>query len=369
MKKIKRYLIGVLAFLLVLTPVAGITGCGSKAQENAVRSKENGQESKEEKYTFTDSAGRTVELPEEITKIAPSGTVAQVILYSLCPELMCGVAQDFPYYAQEMIDEKYENLPKFGQLYGSNANLNKETLIEAGPDVVIDMGEKKDTIKEDLDALQEQLGIPVIFIEAQLSTMSQAYETLGELGINPEQAKILADYCEETLSYADQQSAEIAEGERKTAYLAMGNDGLTTTIKNSIHADVLERVGVENVVSPDVLSGRTGTISFEQLLLWQPDYILADSTRLTEMIKEDSLWQELDAVKEGRVYTIPYNPYSFMNSPPSVNRMVGIWWIGNLFYPDKYQEDVNEKVKEFYQLFYHTDLTKEMCEKVLEGSW
>ena len=36
--------------------------------------------------TFTDSIGRTVELPAEIEKVAVSGPLAQIVLFALCPD-------------------------------------------------------------------------------------------------------------------------------------------------------------------------------------------------------------------------------------------------------------------------------------------
>ena len=73
------------------------------------------------------------------------------------------------------------SLPETGQMYGSKANLNLETLLAADPQVVIDLGDKKGDMTEDLNALQDQIGIPVIFIEADLAHMAEAFRMLGNL--------------------------------------------------------------------------------------------------------------------------------------------------------------------------------------------
>ncbi|MDR0551584.1 MAG: ABC transporter substrate-binding protein, partial [Spirochaetaceae bacterium] len=44
---------------------------------------------------WTDSAGRVVEVPAKIERIAPSGPLAQIILYSLCPDKVIGWASSF----------------------------------------------------------------------------------------------------------------------------------------------------------------------------------------------------------------------------------------------------------------------------------
>lgn len=316
---------------------------------------------------FTDSAGREVTLPEEIHKIAPSGPLAQIVLYTVAPDKLAGLAADFTDGAKKYIDEKYWGLPKFGQFYGKNANLNMEALIAAKPDVIIDIGEAKKTVKEDMDALSEQLGIPVVFVEADLDSMSAAYKMLGEITGETGQAEKLADYCDSTLKKSEAVKASLVADQKKSVYFAIGDNGLHTNAEGSIHARVIEQIGAENAAKVERASSGGGSeVSMEQLLLWQPDIILADSQALYQTITTDSVWAELNAVKEGHVYQIPSAPYSFMSNPPSVNRLIGILWLGNLVYPEQYHEDVKTDVKTFYDLFYHVQLTDAQAEDIVK---
>ena len=318
---------------------------------------------------ITDSAGRKVEIPSEITKIAPSGPLAQIVLYTVSPDKLAGLAADFSNEAKQYIDEKYWGLPKFGQFYGKNASLNMEALIAEAPDVIIDIGEAKKTVKEDMDALQEQLNIPVIFVEATLPTMADAYEMLGDITGEKEQAGKLADYCRAEIGKADQNAAAIADADRKSVYFGLGEDGLHTNAKGSIHADVIDRIGAVNAADVEAVSSGGGSeVSFEQVLLWNPDLIIVDSQKLYDTLTADPMWQELDAVKNGKIFKIPTAPYSFMSSPPSVNRMIGIEWLGSLVYSEIYTSDIREEVKNFYQLFYHIDVTDEKLEAILKGA-
>lgn len=318
---------------------------------------------------ITDSAGREVEIPSEITKIAPSGPLAQIVLYTVSPDKLAGLAADFSDEAKQYIDEKYWGLPKFGQFYGKNASLNMEALIAEAPDVIIDIGEAKKTVKEDMDALQEQLNIPVIFVEATLPTMADAYEMLGDITGEKEQAGKLADYCRAEIGKADQNAAAIADADRKSVYFGLGDDGLHTNAKGSIHADVIDRIGAVNAADVEAVSSGGGSeVSFEQVLLWNPDLIIVDSQKLYDTLTADPMWQELDAVKNGKIFKIPTAPYSYMSSPPSVNRMIGIEWLGSLVYPEIYTSDIREEVKDFYQLFYHIDVTDEKLEAILKNA-
>ena len=69
------------------------------------------------------------------------------------------------------------------------------------------------------------------------------------------------------------------------------------------------------------------------------------------------IWQSLSAVKEGNVYEAPYGPYSWMGGPPSVQRLLSMIWLGNLLYPDVFDYSIDDRVKEFYSLFFRYDLT------------
>ena len=54
-----------------------------------------------------------------------------------------------------------------------------------------------------MDALSKQLGIPVVFVEADLDSMSSAYKMLGEITGETKQAAKLAEYCDSTLKKSE----------------------------------------------------------------------------------------------------------------------------------------------------------------------
>lgn len=315
---------------------------------------------------FVDSAGREVEIPQEVNAIAPSGPLAQIVLYTACPDKLAGIATDFNDEAKLLIDEKYWGLTKFGQFYGKNASLNLEALIAAAPDVIVDIGEVKENVKEDMDGLQEQLNIPVIFIEATLDTMDQTYEKIGELTGEGVQTEALAVYCKEVLGKAETIKQKLKEEEKVTVYQALGAAGLHTDARGSFQGQVLDKVGAINVADVEIVSSGAGSeVSLEQVIAWNPDVIVVETERVYELITSDDAWSVLDAVKNGRVYKYPTAPYSALNNPPSVNRLMGVLWLGNLIYPEQYDVDIAVELQHFYQLFYHVELDDGQTEALL----
>ena len=399
---------------------------------------------------FTDSVGREVSLPTVLKKVAPSGPLAQIMLFTAVPDKLVGVARPFSKAAAGYIDKKVLELPEFGQFYGKNANLNMEALLKAAPNVIIDIGEKKKTIKEDMDKLQEQLGIPCVFIEASLETLPQTYAKLAELfgesftaemseslvsegseekaeasdssdaaktsektesaaeakgqsekDKDSEEAKekeakeseesedakdsleladILAKARETNHFYAlaveakailDRTKAaneEIPEDKRVKVYWAMGDKGGNTNARESFQSQALQLLPVINVADIEANSKGGGSeVSMEQILNWDPDVILVDSPELMDFIQKDSSWQSLRAIKEGRAYLVPSIPYGFLSNPPSVNRLMGLDWLGKLLYPEAkaYEFKIEDQLKNFYQHFYHIELNEDQIAEVL----
>lgn len=324
------------------------------------------QSNEEDTYVFTDDAGREVTLPKNIKKVAPSGSVSTFLLYTVARDKLVAVNKTFSKKQIKFIPEKYQTLPEIGQFYGKSANLNMETLVAEAPDVIIDLGEAKKTIKEDMDSIQEQVNIPTIFIEARTETMADTYRKLGKVLGEEEHAEKLAKYCEEILKKATEVRENLKEDEKKTVYWAMGDAGLNTNAKESFQSEVLQIVGAENVVDLEAQSrGGATEVSMEDILQWSPEYVLIDNPQLADTMSKEEAWQAFYSEKDAKSFVVPFGPYGFLSNPPSANRFMGILWLGNLLYPEKYNIDLNSEMKKFYDLFYGIELTDEEISMIL----
>ena len=315
---------------------------------------------------FTDSVGRVVELPADITKVAISGLLAQIVLFALCPDKLVGLASEWDATAEQYLATEYYNLPELGQLYGGKGELNLETLLASGAQVVIDVGEPKDTIVADLDALQQQTGIPFVHITATTATMADAYTKLGELLNMPEEAKVLSDYCAKV--YA--RTLEIANSvEKANLIYCLGDTGLNVIANGSYHAEILDLLSNNLAVVDEPSSKGSGNeVDLEQILLWNPDVILFAPDSIYSTVGTDPAWQQINAIKNGTYYEVPMGPYNWMGFPPSVQRYLGMMWMSQLLYPDAAQYDLYTEVAEYFKLFYHADLTQEQYGALVANS-
>lgn len=389
----------ILALLLALVMVLGLmTGCASgktetaapetaqtetapaeeaaaeetaPAEETAAEETAPAEEAAFETVEFTDSLGRTVTLPADITRIAPSGAVATMMLAAIAPECMVTVNTTPSDRQMAFLSSNLASLPETGQMYGSKANLNLETLLSADPQVVIDLGDKKGDMAADLDALQEQIGIPVIFLEADLPHMAEAFRTLGGLlSGKADRGEAIASLIDRTTAMAAENAAKITDDMRVCAMYTTGEDGLGTNAAGSVQAQVLELVGVENAVVVEDVTNKGGSniISLEQLYNFDPDVILFDASSIYETVADDPAWAQLTAISTGKYYEVPGSPYSWLSGPPSMNMILGVWWLGNLVYPEIYDYGMSEMTQEIYKTLWNYDLTAEETAALLGNS-
>ena len=348
-KNVKRLLALVLALVMSLSLFA----CGQKQQKDKT---DDGTQT-ETTRVFTDSCGREVTVPADIQKVAVSGPLAQMVVFAIAPDKMVGVANAWDESAKAYFDAKYLELPLLGQLYGGKGELNLETLLAVEPDVVIDVGEPKDSMAEDLDALQEQTGIPFVHIDAYLASMDDTYAMLGDLLAMPNEAQGLADYCR----YAyDKVKAIVDSVEKVNLLYVTGEEGLNVIARGSYHAEVIDMLCNNLAVVDEPSSKGTGNeVDMEQILNWNPDAVIFAPGSIYSTVADNENWQTIPAIRDGRYYEVPMGPYNWMGFPPSVQRILGMQWMAKVLYPDAADYDMYETTQTYFQLFYHCDLTAE----------
>ena len=375
MKRGKQLLALLLALLMA---VSLLTGCGQQAndssgQENAGQNNagsEGGDQSQPETREITDMAGRTMTVPSEIDSVFSTGPVAAIYLYTLVPDKLLGWNYELNDVEKSIILEQYHDLPNFGQ----GDAVNYEAVIAAGPTIALNVTAINDGNIDASDALAESLGVPVVMVSSDLLDAPEVYRFMGELFGVEEQAEQLAAYAESTFN--DISGLNIPEEEKVRIYYGNGEDSLETAPAGSSHGQIIDLVNAVNVADLELGDGSRVQISAEQLLAWDPDVIIvngepkADMTgsKAAEEILSNPDYASLKAVQTGQVYGTPNAPFSWVDRPPGPNRIVGMRWLSGLIYPEYLNFDVDEQVKEFFQLFYHVELTDEQLTNLYNGT-
>lgn len=380
----------ILPAVMALTLAAGsITGCSAssaktetakESMQSQAETKTAEQSTQAEKTSeaadaagereITDMAGRTVVVPDEIETVFSSSTVTAIFMYTLAPDKLLGWNYELNELEKSIILEEYHDLPNFGM----GDSINYEAVIAADPTIAVNVGTINDKMISDCDKLSKSLGVPVVAVDGDLSASAEAYRFMGELLGEEEQAEKLASYAEKT--FADIEKMEVPEDKKVRIYYGNGEDSLETAPAGSAHGQIIDMVNAVNVADLEMGEGSRVQISAEQLLAWDPDVIVvngepkADTSGASaaEAILANPDYASLKAVQDQQVYGTPNTPFSWMDRPMGPNRIVGIRWLSGLIYPEYLNYNVDEEVKEFFDLFYHVQITDEKLENIYSGT-
>jgi iron complex transport system substrate-binding protein len=313
---------------------------------------------------FTDSAGRTVDVPERIERVFAAGPPASIMLYVLAPDRLVGWTRAPRADEHEFLAAPYRDLPETGRLTGRANTANVESVVASRPDLILDVGSTDPTYVSLADRVEQQTGIPYVLVDGRLDNTAAALRTLGDLLGTKARAETLASYAEETLRMLDERLRTLPSNKRRRVYYVRTPSGLEPALGGSINVEAIERAGGVNVAAA---AGRGGlaTVSREQVLLWDPEVIVTLDDRFLATAATDPVWRAVRAVREGHVYAMPRLPFGWLDSPPAMNRLIGLRWLAKLLYPDRFPEDLHQTVRDFYQLFYHVTLDETRLAQLL----
>ena len=273
--------------------------------------------------------------------------------------------------AKALLLEPYRDLPVLGGWFGKDSTGNLEKIMQARPDVLISMGDPLGTAQA--ERVQGQTHIPVFVIKGGLENLPAAYQKAGELLGNAPRAALLAAECRQTLDDITQKISSIPLKKRRRYYYAEGPKGQETEPAGSSHAESMNFAGGMNVAAGVEEQKGYGhsPVSMEQVLRWNPEVVITGYDRLSSPgefytdVWIDPRWKNVAAVRNREVYETPQYPFCWIDRPPSVNRIIGIKWLANMFYPELFQYDMRNETRHFYEKFYHIKVTDEQLDEIL----
>lgn len=372
-KKHRHLLALLLCFVMTVSLFAGYSETKAASEETTQSEEQTETQETGETREITDMAGRKVTVPaaEDIESVFSTGPVAAIFMYMVAPDKLLGWNYELNDVEKSIILEKYHDLPNFGM----GDAISYEAVIAANPTIALNCGKINDAMVSDCDALSESLGIPVIAVDNELNNSAEAFRFMGELLGVEDHAEELAEYSEKI--FTDIAAlADIPEDEKVSVYFGNGEDSLETAPRGSQHAQILDAVNVTNVADLELGDGSRVQISAEQLLAWDPDVIVVNGepkadksgNSAAEDILNNPDYASLKAVQDNKVYGTPNAPFSWVDRPAGPNRLIGMRWLSAVVYPEYIKCDVNEEIREFFNLFYHVDLSDEQLENVLKGT-
>lgn len=320
-------------------------------------------------HQVEDATGRSIAVPEQVERVFAAGPPASLFVYAIAPESLLGWTRTPRPEEAALLPEAYANLPTVGRLTGRGGSANLEAVMALAPDLIVDVGSTAPTYRDLAIRVQNQSDIPTLLFNGRFDATADTFRVLGQILGHPERGAALADWVEQEVETIRTRIAGIPEDARPRVYYARGPAGLETALSGSINVEVLDLLGVTNVAGERLGRGGLASVSMEQVLDWDPEIIVTVDPLFAANAGQDPLWQQVTAVREGRVYSAPRSPFPWVDFPPGPNRLIGLSWLASLLYPEHFSQDgIEAKVKDFYRLFYHREPTTQEVQNLLQAT-
>ncbi len=358
--------------------------------------------------TVTDMRGRTVELPATIERIVAidDGFVEGLLYRWGMQDRVVGLGgtwvQDYTYSFEKVGGATYEyrngtnpvsylipELADLPVLVETGTAINYETLASLDPDVVIlregawaFSAGSDEALKKTVTTI-DSLGIPLVILvgppfqeRPTIDHIGEEIRIVGEIFSREEDAGALASYLDDQIREIRKRTADIPENEKPR----MMQLGLSPRARQGGGAgmawggDTIESYFIENIANAKNAYKGTGAfvvVSTEQILALDPDVIVLPTAQGYHPASElytapyyQNL-QELTAVKNQRVYALPWTPFNWAKRLEyPIEAMV----IAKAAYPDRFADiQVHEWVLDFYQYVYGVD--KATAKELRSAQW
>ena len=316
---------------------------------------------------ITDMYGHRFTMPDRPKRVYSASPPVTYMLYALDPSMLAGLNFPLRDWEKKYLDKRMQSLPVLGGWFGQAQRPNFEMVLKVQPEIIVVMkagGAINSNINE---AVMKTMPIPVIQVGLDdLSDYPDAFISLGKILGRETRARELASYIRKTLSEAKTLASVIPLQKKISVYYAEGVEGLSTECDSSWHAELIPLAGGRNVHhcrTKDLMGMEK--LSFEQLMLYNPEVMIVMEKVFYEKVFSDPLWQRLKAVRNKRVYLIPKQPFNWFDRPPSFMRFLGAKWLANLLHPDKYRIDMVKETQKFFKLFLAVNLNAQETRSVL----
>ena len=375
------------ALLLALAMMFSLCACGSQsapaqdtpqpseAQESAAPSEAPSE------ITVTDMIGRELTVtPGSYTRVVCIGAGA-LRMYSYIGDvsLLCGV-EDIDNLTLEERPKMFDSVARpyvlaYGDVFstlpscgvgGPNAQAAEaEKILSCNPDIVI--SEYEDVEKE--DALQEQLGVPVVTLKSGPNgvfddAFSQSMTLLGQIFGEEEKAEALVFFIAAETAEIAERTASIADEDKPAVYVCgLGNWGTTNHLMTSQTYASFEVANIRNVVT-DLGANGVQPIEEEKFVALgaDMDIIVMDAAavkNIKPLYQEDpTMFDSCKAWQTGEVYLeMAYNAY-YTNYEIA---LINTWFIAKSVYPDLFADvDITAKTNEITSAFLGKELADEI---------
>lgn len=306
-----------------------------------------------------DDAQRRVEIPARVDRVFAAGAPAEILIYTLAPEMLGGLNHQPSDAARALMPPEYRSLPPITTLPERDDPQYDRELLALQPDLYVDYG----TIDADyvgaLEDISKRTGIAGVIFDGRFDNIPAVYRKLGaalDVQARGDQVAAVA-----TRLLEKHRGALAGSGVR--TYLACSQDGLLPCVEGHSSGEAAAWLGAINVAGTTATAPRRA-LTIEEIRAAAPTVIVATSPTAAARLRADPQWRTIPAVAAGRVYAPPALPFNWGPRPPSVNRLLGMLWLAYVLPGRPFDDEFFDDAQQFFETFYHVTLTREQLTRL-----
>ena len=314
-------------------------------------------------HALVDSAGRSVQVPDEPQHIAVMDSFSSEFAVMIgAGERLCGVPGGTK--SDALLQEMCPSLSKASQLSGNMVNIDE--LASQGCDLAI----VKTSMAQTELAKLDRMGIPYVVVDyATVDEQLEAMELVGQAcgGSAEQKAQSLVSYYRSVRDDVQRRVAGVADSERASVYHSI-NDALLTDGEGSLGASWIAEAGCVDVsAGMEATSGSDYNATLEQVYTWNPDLVICNSADAASSVKAEAQWAGLQAVRDGKVQIIPTGATRWGHRGSAETCMAELW-LGMVAYPDLFTDvDLKQTVIAYYRDYLGLSIDDDTYAKILAG--
>lgn len=272
--------------------------------------------------TVIDGNGREVTIdsaPARIISLSPSNT--EILFAVGAGALVVGDTEYCDYPAEAV------SLTKVGGYSADSISI--ETIVSLKPDLVIAEGSSQTTVIEAL----EQANIKVLAINSKsFEDVYANIELIGKVTDNEAEAIALVNEMKARVSAVTEKISSVPEEEHPTVFWEIWDEPLMTAGPNTFVGQMIRLAGGVNIFAE--LTEDWPAVSAEEIVQKNPAVIMGPDSHGDKLIAEQLAarpgWDQVDAVKNNRIYLIDGN----ISSRPGPRIVDALESIAKSLYPD-----------------------------------
>lgn len=331
-----------------------------------------------EGVTMIDALGREVQFatPPQRVALAGKGSVLVFDALYLFPQaearlVTLGQGAQSKENFIAVIDPDYTSKPILPP------DVSPEQLLALKPDVVV----LKSYLSETLGKPLESVGVAVVYVDFE--TPDQYWRdirNIGQLFNNAARAEEIVSYYQTRMDQIDQSLAGVGDSQKPRVLLLYysekdGQVAFNVPPVSWLQTLLVKMAGGLPVWTDIQLEKGWTKVNLEQIATWDADqiYIInyaGDVDKTVAELKASSEWQQLRAVKEGKLYAFAKDFVSW--DQPTPRWILGLQWLASKTHPELFGNlDMQQEIRSFYDTMYGLDdkAYQEHIQPRLKGSF